>query len=382
MNNRIYNYIIIFILTILLIVSLIKNYHNTEISEYAYVIAIGLDVGNEKNLKMTLQIANPSLTASNIASQGDDNNISIIETIECDSVNSGLTWFNSYLSKIVNLSHCKALVFSEKLASIGISEYLYTFMNNLQFRKSANIIIAQTTSEDFLGNYKPALEKLSSNYYENIPTTSKYTAYTQNVTVNDFFNSYIDSFQEPVAILGSINNKDNIGIALFNDDKLVGKLDISDTICHLLISNKLYNAKIYIPNIFDENKNMDIYLNKITKIKKDVSIINGSPYIKLYLNLEGELLSSKENINLLNTSNISKIEKYLEQYIEQSLSKYLYKTSKEYKCDIDNFGNYAVKHFLTWKEWEKYKWLKQYQNSFFDVKVNFNLRSGQLILES
>ena len=382
MNKRIYNYILIFILLLLLIISLVKNYHNTEINEYAYVIAIGLDVGVNESLRLTLQIANPSVTASNISSQDENNTTSIIETIECNSINSGLTWFNSYLSKIVNLSHCKALVLSEKLASIGISEYLYTFMNNLQFRKSANIIIAQTTSEDFLENYKPSLEKLSSNYYENIPTTSKYTAYTENITVNDFFNSYIDSFQEPVATLGSLNNKDNIGIAVFNGDKLVGKLDISDTICHLILSNKLSNTKLYIPNIFDENKNMDIYIDNVKKIKKKVKIINGSPYADVYVVLEGELLSSKENINILNSVNIDKIEKYLNQYLEKSFLTYLYKTSKDYKCDIDNFGKYAVKNFITLKNWDNYNWLKQYPNCFFNVKVDFNLRSGQLILDS
>ena len=385
MHKRFHIYIITFILLTLFILSLFQNYHNTEINEYAYVMAIGLDVGTNHPLKLTLQIANPSVTAANVASQGgssDDNSVSIIDTVECSSISSGLTWFNSYLSKEVNLSHCKALVFSEKLASLGISEYIYTLMNNLQFRKSANIIVAQTTSEAFLKNYKPALEKLSANYYENIPTTSKYTGYTQNITVSDFFNDYLDTFQNPIAILGSVDNQENIGIALFDKDKFIGKLGISDTICHMLVSKKLVNTRLYIPNVFDDDKSMDFYIDKVKKSTIKVDIVNGTPLIKLDLDIEGELLSMQSNVDILDKATVKNIENYINRYMKYSLLNYLYKTCKEYKTDIDGFGKYAVKYFSNWQDWENYNWLEQYSSSFFDVNVNFNLRSSQLILKT
>ena len=384
MNKRYQMYLVTAILVILFVLSLTKNYHGKEISDYAYVIAIGLDVGTEQKLKLTLQIADPSVTATSIASQGGsaESANSIIDTIECSSVSSGLNWFNSYFSKEVNLSHCKALVFSEELASLGISEYIYTFMNNLQFRENANVIVAQTSSQEFIAGYKPALEKLSANYYENIPSTSNYTAYTENVTISHFFNDYIDTFRDPIAILGSFDNQENIGLALFNDDKFIGTLDTSETICHMLVSNQLVNAEFHIPNIFQKNSSMDFYIDRVKKLKKKVEIINGSPMIQLDVQLEGELLSMAPGISVLEKENITSIENYLNHYIQSSILDYLYKTSKDYGTDIDSFGKYAVKYFSTWQKWENYNWLEQYKNASFKVNVDFNLRSSQLILES
>ena len=63
---------------------------------------------------------------------------------------------------------------------------------------------------------------------------------------------------------------------------------------------------------------------------------------------------------------------------KQSKYSYLYKTSKEFKSDIDNFGVYATKNYLTWDEWIESDWLYNYQNSFFTVNVNTEVKSGEL----
>ena len=57
---------------------------------------------------------------------------------------------------------------------------------------------------------------------------------------------------------------------------------------------------------------------------------------------------------------------------------YLYKTSKEFKSDIDNFGVYATKNYLTWNKWIESDWLYNYQNSFFTVNVDTEVKSGEL----
>lgn len=40
----------------------------------------------------------------------------VIDTIESSSIESGISLANSYISKKLNLSHCKVLVISEDLA--------------------------------------------------------------------------------------------------------------------------------------------------------------------------------------------------------------------------------------------------------------------------
>ena len=82
-------------------------------------------------------------------------------------------------------------------------------------------------------------------------------------------------------------------------------------------------------------------------------------------------LTDKETLDMLNSS--------INTYLEKNISSYLYKTSKEFKSDIDLFGRYAVKYFGTWDKWLEYNWLDNYQNSFFDVNVDLDVVSSYLI---
>lgn len=81
-------------------------------------------------------------------------------------------------------------------------------------------------------------------------------------------------------------------------------------------------------------------------------------------------LSSKETLNTLNDS--------VSAYLEYCIKSYLYKTSKTFGSDIDNFGVHVLPNYLTSQEWSASDWLNNYQNSFFDVTVNTNIISGYL----
>ena len=69
-------------------------------------------------------------------------------------------------------------------------------------------------------------------------------------------------------------------------------------------------------------------------------------------------------------------------YLESIFSNYLYKTSKEFKSDINGFGNYVLSKFSTTEDFSNYNWNLNYTNSFFDVEVNTTVKSGILLSET
>ncbi len=89
-----------------------------------------------------------------------------------------------------------------------------------------------------------------------------------------------------------------------------------------------------------------------------------------------------ENSSYLDSTNVSKLEDAVNQYMENKVSSYLYKVSKEFNSDIDGFGKYAVKNFLTWEEWENYGWLENFNTSFFNVEVKTEVKSGYIFIET
>lgn len=193
-------YIALFLIFSVSLFSLSGCNSNLNIDNLAFTVALGLDVGENNKIKVSFQLSVPGSESAGSGSAQSDS--SIVNTIECSSIDAGINILNTYLSKEVNLSHCKVIVFSEEFAYLGISEALYSLMNNIQIRPDCNIIISRCTAEYFLNNSKPILEKLSAKYYEIAPSSSEYTGYTDNVTLSEFFSEYTDSLSECHGILG------------------------------------------------------------------------------------------------------------------------------------------------------------------------------------
>lgn len=407
MNYKAQKFFAIIILTILLIVSSSSYYGIKGIDNLAYVVAIGLDIGKENNLKLSLQMSVPNGEESSSSSSSQSSS-SVVNSIECPSINTGISLFNSFLGKEVTLSHCKVLVISEELASKGISEYLYTLTNDIQFRTDSNIIISKCEAESFLKYSTPLLDKVSARYYEIAPTSSEYTGYTESITCNEFFNSINDKISDPIAILGSINVSDThksslnknsyllagqtpisgetsvetMGLAVFRDDTLVGELTGLESICHLIISNKLENSQIRIPSPIEQLEYIDLYIELDKNTKNSLYLVNSSPYITSNVKISARIQSLNNNIDLDNETIISKIETHAEKYLEYNLYNYLYKTSKSFNADIDNFGLYALKYFTNISDFEEYNWSHHYKDSFFKVNVDVELRSSYLLVNT
>ena len=320
----------------------------SDIEAKAYVIALGVDNGESNNIKLSLQIA--VLSSSGGSSGESQKEDSSIISVECTDINSGISLINSYISKQIDLSHCKAIIMSEELSSKGVSNHICTLINNVQIRPDCNIIISKCSAYDFLNNSKPVFESIQANYYESILNSTKYTGYIADLYLSDFYSNILSKSSQATAILGGIsskengkelsstsdymaektsidgkNNVENMGTAIFKDDKLVGELNNIETLCHLIITNKLENTTITIPNPFDSNSEISIYIHLSKDTEKHVELINGYPYIKCHSYITGNVLSLGDSLDLTNSSNLEILNSALNNYLEKIENKYKYK---------------------------------------------------------
>lgn len=398
-------------LIVVLLLAFSSSYTSFSIDNLAFVIAIAIDKGSNNNLKISFQIEKPSSISQTGSFESEH---TIINTVETSSISSAINLMNGYIGKEINLSHCKLIAFSEELAIDGLSNIVYSLVNNIQIRPSTNIIISKTDAKYYIENSKPSLEALPTKYYEIFPNSSKYTGYTSNVTIGDFFNGLVCNSCEAYAILGGIidsnentlskyssedplnagniksnetsisgkRGSENIGLAVFKNDKLVGELNAMETVCFSVIANQVNGFLITIKDPQDEEAYIDLYLYRDHDTKQKVEIINGSPYITIDCKLDGKIYSMKNNAKYIDNKVLEELSSSASKYIELQLSNYLYKTSKDLKSDINGFGKSAFSRFSTLQEFEKYNWLENYQNSFFNVKVDVNISSGFLLTET
>ena len=336
------------LIVVLILITLFGMNSVTSMDNLAYVVAVGFDIKDTGKLELSFQIALPSGSeGGSSGSSSSQSSSSIVTSVECNSFESGVNLVNSYLSKELNLSHCKAVVFSEEIASQGIGEYLYTLINHVEIRPTCNVIISKCNAKYFLNNSSPMLEQLSSKYYEIASTSERVTGYTYNITLLDFFSDFADSFTECFATLGSVNDSDisntgdnndqlssslsnegtddsyvasetpidsqknieNLGLAVFKGDKLVGELNGVECIAHLILTNELENAVISVPSPFESTNYIDLYLTN-SKCKSKVYLTNGTPYIKPSIDLSARIISMSDDYKDLTEENIELIEEY------------------------------------------------------------------------
>ena len=389
-----------FLIIILLfcLINLTGCYDANSVETLAYAVAIGIDKVDSNDIKLTIQFAVPKTSGSSLGSS--QASTSTIIDVACSSIDEGISLINSYISKTVNLSHCKAVVFSEEIAYDGISEHVLNLINNVQLRPDCNIIISRCDAYQFLSNSVPTLESVPARYYELILTSSKYTGYTESVYIDSFYEKMQSMNCEPVAVLGGINisstnsisngykadetplesqnNVENMGLAVFHKDNLIGELNNIETLCHMLVSNKLKNATITIPNPNNYNNSISIYISLKKPTKNIEKIINDYPYIISNISISGYILNIDDSIDMTNSDDETKINDALILYLKYYILSYLYKTAKEFHTDIDGFGNSITKNYLTLDEFQKSDWLNNYKNSFFKVNVDCNIISSNL----
>ena len=373
------------------------------------LLQFGLDKGSGNTLKLTLQLATLNSNSQDSSGSSQSEN-TVLETVECASIDAGINLVNSYISKKVNLSHCKAIIISEELASVGLSEYLYTLVNNIEIRPDCNVIISRCDASELLKHSEPTLESVSARYYELVLNSSEYTGYLEDMTLNDFYSDLLSPTTEGHAILSNINTEathssnynlpsydisgsykagqtpiesnagiENIGIAVFKEDKLVGELNGTETLCHLILTNRLNSSVITIPSPFNEGESLSIYITLAKNTDKNLEFINNTPFITCKVYINANILSIDKYSDFSSQENLEIIKDYLNTYLEQNILSCLYKTSKEFKSDIFDFGTLALKKYYVWQDFEISDWLNNYENSFFKIEMNSTVQPRRII---
>lgn len=426
--------IISIIISLIFLYGFSDSYRSENIDQLDYVIAIGVDsVPNSKDLEISFQFTNLSPFSQNSPSEGNE---PIIDKVITSSILSGVNLMNAYEGKQLNLAHCKVVVFSEEVAKAGLLPEISDLINNSQIRPTTNIIIAKESANKYLKSSVSSLEQVLTKYYDIFPHSSEYTGYTSNIILGDFYDSLINKNIGSTAILGTIskdsttssdsnsddsssneknssgneNNSseeqnltnaseieslnpgeptikgdrgtENIGLCVFKDDIYIGDLNPIETLCYSMIKNEVDSFLVNINSPFNQDRQIGISIDSLSSTLVSVDTSKDSPKIKVTFNLTAKTATGLDeldysDINIINTLNTA-----LKEYLTNEISNYLYKTSKEFKADINGFEKMARRKFLTIEDYENYNWAQKYENAEFEVDVKCDIKSSLLMKKS
>ena len=420
MSKNRFNFYCILVIALVFVYAFSASYTSDSIDNISYVIALAVDLSeDEKNLQVTFEFMDTSSFASDKSSEMSK---AIIDTVTSSSINSALNLINAYIGKAVNMSHCKVIVFSDKLAKQGISSQIAELMNNIQVRPTTNLIICKGNAMEYIQNSTSKLEKILTKYYDIFPNSSEYTGYTSNIVIGEFYNYLTTKECGNLAILGGLNSKiqssnssdseqsneessdkaesskntpnnnisiseiisgnapilgergtENIGLAVLKDGAYIGDLTAADTLCHTLINGEANSFLLSINNEEIYKHYIDISMFENTSPKITVDISGDEPKIKIDIKLVGRIDGIKNEISYSDESNelnLNEISASANKYLKDYILTYLNKTTSKFNCDIDYFYTYAKRNFLTLQEWKDYDWSSKYSKSKFEVSVD------------
>ncbi len=416
---RIFAFILIVILQCIILTGC---FDKREPDDMAYPIALGFDKGSTNELRMTMQIAVPTnIAGGESGGGGDGESSSTVIAVETPSIYSGLNMLNSFISKQINLSHIKVIVFSQEIAQEGISKYLHAMIRNREFRPNVSIIVSRCSAEEFIDAVKPKLETNPAKYYELLLDAYQYTGFTTDTQLIDFYNKSERSSIQPVAVLADVSkykssdefdlssstykekgrsfplegdfkagdlpklgglNIEIMGLAIFDGGKMVGELDGEETSYNLMVEGKFNSMYFTMPDPIKKDDLVVLQLRRSRLTEKKVEMIGDKPKLIVKVHLEGDILSVQSGINYESGENVKLLQSATEAYIKDGIIKYLDKSTKVFKTDTNGFGNKVKGKFLTWQEWQEFDWLSKYKEATYDVEVDVAIRRPGLIVRT
>ena len=127
--------------------------------------------------------------------------------------------------------------------------------------------------------------------------SSKYTGHLPDATIGNFFNALCCQSCD-------------VGVAVFRNDKLVGELNIPETISFLAIKNKVERFLISVPDPLNNDEFIDLYVTPYKSPKISVDTSTSSPYISVKCYFSARIYSMTSNSQYLSADVLNSVSNY------------------------------------------------------------------------
>ena len=369
---------------ILLLPLLSGCYNYRELNELGITTAVSIDY-KDNNFILISEVINPIKQQDVSASNNSPfvNFTSVAPSIQEAFRNTVLE-----SPRQLYLSQLEIILVSEEIINNHLEEFLEFFSREPETRTEIKVIIAKTdestkgiTIQSLLTNFS------SSNILESLEVQNKLLGLTQEVTINELLNMYLDPNLEivlPSMILyGSSDigdEKENITTSIpktlvkvgttsvIKDGKILGYLSEEESKTVNLINGNLTKTILKIPYedgyvVFEPNRiktkqELDIKDNKIT------IEISGFSKIKEF----------HTNKNIKNMKTVEELNKYFNKEIENMIKDNFNKIREKYNTDM--FGFQELYYRTDHKYFKKYcsNWYETtFPNIELEVKSNIKL---------
>jgi Ger(x)C family germination protein len=272
-------------------------------------------------------------------------------------------------NKKFSIGNEKIHIWSEAFARYGLKNVIDVLFENPFVNNTAPIIICKGKSINILEKKVPAYPS-SADYLLGVITNST----SQNFLSNEYslINTFVRMDSEGKSIvlpyISITNNELSFdGMALFNKDKMVAKINIGESRVMNMLREKNSSGLL---TLYKSPRN---YINFHSTVAKKVKCnkINGKFIFTISLDIKGVVIINERYKKLYNNPmEIKKFTNDMSNHVKQISYSFLKKMQKKYKVDCLELGQFAIAKY---GRHAGINWNKAVSNSKIIVKTNITI---------
>lgn len=366
-------------------------WNQKELTDLAFVMALGIDKGKDKKFKLSFQLVNPGNVSTGQGSGGGQGLPIAVYRSTGDTITEAARNATKKVSRRLYYAHTNVVVISEKIAKTDLLYILDALDRDPEFRTTTEMVIARGCTAEEIVTTLTILDRLPVNKItKQLKASQAMLGENMSVTIDDYLSALVSKGKQPflngyslIGIKSKAKKAENLqktttdaflssdGLAIFHDGKLLGWVDNNKARGIVWIQNKLKSTDIVIP--WKEEKRALVVAPIRSKTNISVHFVNQKPVINIAINSEGWISEANTVIDLNNPVIIGKIDKLVEKEISRQILDSV-QAAQKLKSDIFGFGDKVhITNPVLWKKFQG-NWDEEFASLKVNVTTDFYVR--------
>ncbi|MEH7107539.1 Ger(x)C family spore germination protein [Bacillus sp. JJ1764] len=361
-------------------------WNHRELTDLAFVTAMGIDKGTKERYEMSLQIVVPSNVASGQTGGGSQGPPVVVYRSSGNNLTEASRKLSKIISRRIYYSHTNLLIISEEVAREGILNLLDALDRDSEFRTTTEVIISKNTKAKDIISTLTNLDKLPVNKFtKTIEGTEAILGENIKMSIDDIISTIVSDGKEPLINGFTLTGKtkkgsspDNInntippaiitasGMAIMKNGKLVGWLNNDNAKGVVWVMNKMKGT--YIDFNLKGKKDAVSMTPYLSDTKVSVKMVNGKPFMEISVQTLCKLSEMNTSFDITKIESVESLEKKTAVIIKKDIEESI-RYAQSYKADIFGFGDSVHRSYPNYWKKTKGNWDEQFANLGFSVKV-------------
>ncbi len=344
------------------------DFHSVD--QLSFVTTAGIDQGPENRINLSVQVPIPQNVLPPVVEGGKTEKMFYSINTSAKTVNEAFDLLETRTDRSLMISLNKSIIIGEAAAREGVQPLLDFFTRMPQSPLQALIFITDQIRAEEVLKLTPAPSILPGMFLSSAGQSVTKFDETFFIPLWHFHQKLIHESKDAYAPLIKIDQPHQVydisGLAVFNGDRMAGKLSIEETEAFGLVTG-LSKAAL---TVFSSSQNTITLRTLQAKTKIKVKLRQGIPHFKINTAVNGSIneLEKQEPIY----PNIERYQKSIAAELQHKIEA-LIKKLQSCNSDVVNFGEaFRVQHQSVWK---KTAWKKVYPTVPFSVQVKVKILS-------